>query len=194
MANFLAFFFLIFILMQSKKNIIFYKEHLESRQLTSSVLKVDRDSLFVLKKKGKEDVYQIFPPENSNFSLPDSNITIQVFKYGDFNADGKEDIIIDLGACGTGACVFGLFLKQYENHYSLALMDYLKNVEFEISENGLWSIFSSEEFEAYNPSKLFVRVYKYDKKSYLYHLDSTYIHYDKESEMMINELKKSYEK
>lgn len=70
-------------------------------------------------------------------------------------------------------------------------MDYLKNIEFEITENGFWTIFSCEELEAYNPSKLFVSIYKFDKKTYLYELDSTYIFYDKETETMINEMKKT---
>lgn len=190
MTNSLGFLLLLLIFTLSKEDFSSSADSLKSKKLNRSVGNVVDDSLFVIIKNVQENSVQIVPPKSSNFILPDSAITIHPFKYGDFNADGKEDILVSLGACGTGGCVYGLFINHDENHYSLAFMDYLKNVEFEITENGFWTIFSSEEIEAYNPSKLFVSIYKFDKKTYIYVLDSTYIHYDKETETMINEMKK----
>ena len=78
-------------------------------------------------------------------------------------------------AYGTGGCMYGLFLNQFENYYRLAFMDYLKNVEFKKGKNDLWTIESSEEIEPYNPSKLQITIFKFDKKKYQYIIDSTYI-------------------
>ncbi len=190
MTNFLGSLFLISVFALSKEDISFCSGIMQKKNVNRSVDKVVDDSLFIVIKNVNENSVQIVPPKSSNFTLPDSTFIIYSFKRGDFNADGKEDILVNLGACGTGGCVYALFINQDENHYSLAFKDYLKNIEFEISENGFWTIFSSEELEAYNPSKLFVSIYKFNKKTYLYELDSTYIHYDKETETMINEMKK----
>lgn len=62
--------------------------------------------------------------------------------------------MVYLGACGTGGCVYGLFLNQNNHFYQLAFMDYLKNVDFKIEHDGLWSIESSKELKPYNPSKI----------------------------------------
>jgi hypothetical protein len=139
----------------------------------------NQDSLFILQVKISENFVRIIPPKNSDFELPDSSAKTEPFKNGDFNADGKEDILVYMGACGTGGCMYGLFLNQYDNYYKLAYFDYLKNAEFKIEKNGLWTIESSEELEAYNPSKIQITTFKFDKNSNQYEQDTTYQHYDK---------------
>lgn len=137
------------------------------------------DSLFVLDLKLKENIVRIIKPKKSDFKFPDSLAKIKPIKFGDFNADNKEDILVNLGACGTGGCMCGLFLKQYDNYYKLAFMGYLKNPEFKVEKNGLWTIESSEEIEPYNPSKLQMSIFKLDKSKYQYKLDTTFVYYDK---------------
>ena len=61
-------------------------------------------------------------------------------------------------------------------------MDYLKNAEFKIEKNGLWTIESSEEIEPYNPTKLQITTFKFDINKYQYKLDTTYIYTDNEVE------------
>ena len=138
-----------------------------------------KDSLFTLTDNISENFVRIIPPKNVKFELPDSSAKTEAFKYGDFNADGKKDILVYLGACGTGGCMYGLFLNQYKNYYKLAFLDYLKNADFKIEKNGLWTIQSSEELEPYNPSKIQIAAYKFDKKAYQYKLDTTYVYNDK---------------
>ncbi|RYY30858.1 MAG: hypothetical protein EOP46_21195, partial [Sphingobacteriaceae bacterium] len=103
--------------------------------------------MFTLIKKKSENVVRIIPPKNSKFELPDSLAKTETAKYGDFNADGKKDVLVYLGACGTGGCMYGLFLNQHKNFYKLAYLDYLKNAEFKVEKNGLWTIKSSEAIE-----------------------------------------------
>ncbi|SDJ59707.1 hypothetical protein SAMN04487898_103356 [Pedobacter sp. ok626] len=162
---------------QSEQAFIAVAKKLNPEQLDKSINK--QDGLFILIKKNSEDFVRIIPPKNSKFELPDSSAKTEAFKYGDFNADGKKDILVYLGACGTGGCMYGLFLNQYKNYYKLAYLDYLKNVEFKIEKNGLWTIKSSEEIEPYNPSKIQITAYKFDKKTYQYKLDSKYLYEDK---------------
>lgn len=69
------------------------------------------------------------------------------YKNGDFNADGKEDIMVYLGACGTGGCMYPIFLNQNKNYYKLAFMDYLKEAQFEKEKNGFISVKSYVEIE-----------------------------------------------
>lgn len=133
------------------------------------------EGLFKLDIKDEENFIRIVAPKNSNFTLPDSTAKTEPYKFGDFNADKKQDVLVYLGACGTGGCMYGLFLNQFENYYRLAFMDYLKNVEFKKGKNDLWTIESSEEIEPYNPSKLQITIFKFDKKKYQYIIDSTYI-------------------
>lgn len=153
------------------------EHHAESDQYKTIVNKAN---LFRLELKLHEDFVSIKAPEKSNFELPDSSAKTEPFKIGDFNADNKEDILVYLGACGTGGCMYGLFLKQYGNYYQLAFLDYLKNMEFRIEKNGLWSIQSSVEVEPYNPSKLQVSIFKWNKNKSYYDLDSTYVYIDSE--------------
>ena len=133
------------------------------------------DGLFKLDIKDNENYVRIIAPENSNFALPDSTAKREPYKCGDFNADKQQDVLVYLGACGTGGCMYGLFLKQFDNYYKLAFMDYLKNAEFKKDKNGLWTIESSEELEPYNPSKLQITIFKFDKNKYQYKIDTTYI-------------------
>ena len=140
-----------------------------------------QDSLFKLDIKLNENFVKILAPESLDFELPDSSAKTEPYKFGDFNADNKEDILVYLGACGKGACMYGLFLKQNDNQYKLAFMDYLKNAEFKIDKNGLWTIESSEEVEPYNPSKLQISIFKFDMNKYHYKLDTTYVYTDNEA-------------
>ena len=140
------------------------------------------DSLFTLNIRLNENFVEIIPPENSDFELPDSSVTTTPYKFGDFNADNKEDILVYLGGCGTGGCEYGLFLNQNDNYYKLAFMNYLKNAEFKIEKNGLWTIKSWEEIEPYNLSKLQITIFKFDTNKYYYDIDSTYVYIDNEIE------------
>ncbi len=174
---------------QAKQEPKSFECNLKSEQLDKSI--TNQDSLFMLQVKISENFVRIIPPKNSEFELPDSSIKTEPFKYGDFNADGKEDILVYLGACGTGGCMYGLFLNQYDNYYQLAYFDYLKKAEFNVEKNGLWTIQSSEELEPHNPSKIQITIFKFDKNTNQYELDTTYLYYDKKTEIMINEIKKT---
>ncbi|MBW1297908.1 hypothetical protein [Aquimarina litoralis] len=145
------------------------------------------DGLFILKEIISENFVRIIPPKNADFEFPDSSAKTEPFKNGDFNADGKIDILVYLGACGTGGCMYGLFLNQYDDFYKLVFMDYLKNAEFKVEKSGVWTIESSEELEPYNPSKIQITTFKFDKSKYEYIIDTTFVHHDKEAEEMINE-------
>ena len=115
-----------------------------------------------------------------DFSLPDESSKTEPYKIADFNGDKKEDILVYMGACGTGGCVYGLFLNQFDDYYTLAFMDYLKSPDFEKDENGYLSIKSYEEVEAYDPSKLDVSVFKLEEG--IYHFDTSYVYIDKPNE------------
>ncbi|MFV0541531.1 MAG: hypothetical protein ACK5MZ_09900 [Aestuariibaculum sp.] len=156
----------------------------ESKNFDNNSKSIQSDNLFILKVNISENLIKIIPPKNSNFELLDNSTKIEPFKYGDFNADGKEDILVFLGACGTGGCIYALFLNQYDNFYTLAFMDYLKNAEFRIEKNGLWTIKSSEELEPYNPFKLQISIFKFNKEKYEYKMDTTFVYHDKEGEKM----------
>lgn len=145
---------------------------------SSEVVKIQQDSLFTLDINVDENFVKINAPKELDFELPDSSAKTEPFKTGDFNADNKKDVMVYLGACGTGGCMYGLFLNQYDNYYKLAFMDYLKGAEFKTDKNGLWIIKSFEEIEPYNPSKLQVSNFKFDKGKYYYHLDTTFVHHD----------------
>ena len=94
------------------------------------------DELFILQERISENFVSIIPPKNSDFDFPDSAAKTEPYKSEDFNADGKQDIMVYLGACGTGGCVYAIFLNEKENYYKLAFMDYLKGTEFEKENNG----------------------------------------------------------
>lgn len=145
----------------------------------NDILTKDKDTLYVLEKTNDENYLIITAPENSGLELPDSSGKVDLIKSGDFNADKKIDKMVNLGACGTGGCMTGVFLNHHDNYYTLAFKDYLKNPEFETDKKGLWNIISSEEIEPYNPSKRQISVFKLDKKKKYYVLDKTFVHQDK---------------
>lgn len=147
----------------------------------------NKDSLFILNEIRSENFVEIITPKNSDFELYDSSYKTRPYKNGDFNADGKEDILVSLGYEGTGGCMYGLFLNQNDNFYKLVFMDYLKNAEFEVEKNGYWTIRSSEELEPYNPSRIQITTFKFDKSNYEYVMDTSFVDYDKELEEFINE-------
>lgn len=145
----------------------------------NDILTKNKDTLYVLENTNDENLLLITVPVNSKLELPDSSGKVELVKSGDFNADKKNDKMVNLGACGTGGCMTGVFLNHHDNHYTLAFGDYLKNPEFEIDRKGLWTIISSEETEPYNPSKRQISVFKLDKKKKYYVLDKTFVHEEK---------------
>jgi len=148
----------------------------ENKKITQqNTEKIPQDSLFILDIIKSDSYVRITPPTNVDFSLPDSSESIEPFKFADFNADDKQDVLVYLGACGTGGCMYVLFLNEYDNKYKMAFMDYLKNPQYEIDKDSLWIIKSIEEAEAYDPSKLYVTVFKLDTSKSTYLLDTTYI-------------------
>jgi hypothetical protein len=128
----------------------------------------------MLEFESTENIVTIIPSIHSDFELPDNTAKIEAFKKGDFNADAKEDVLVYLGPCGTGGFMYALFLHQYDNYYKLAYFDYLKNVEFKIEDNGLWTMESSEELEPYNHAKVQKSIFKFDNSSYKYQLDTSF--------------------
>ncbi len=140
------------------------------------VVETKEDSLFLLDLKIEEKLVTIKPSRGMDFSLPDSSSLISIYKQADFNADSKDDIMVDLGACGTGGCMYGLFLNQSGHYYKLVFLDYLKNPDFIKEENGFLSFGGSEEVEPYNPTKLNVTTYKFNPKNYQYELDTSYLY------------------
>lgn len=149
-----------------------------SAQQKASTLQQNRNNLFKLEINTKDNFVKIIPPKNSDFQFPESDSKSDLLKIVDFNADGKKDVLVNLGACGTGGCMVGLFLKQNTNYYSLAFFDYLKNPEYIKDKNGKIIIKSYEEVEPYNPSKFHVSTYKYDSKKKIYNLTSQKIEVD----------------
>lgn len=149
-----------------------------------------KDNLFQLNVvKTDKHFVSIIAPKKAGFELPDSTVAARLEKSGDFNADGKEDMLVYLGTCGTGGCMYGLFLNQYGNYYKVAYLDYLKNAQFKVESNGLWTIESSEELEPYNPSKIQITIFKFDKSTDKYEIDTTYVYQDKEMETIIKNSK-----
>ena len=179
MKNIIIFLLLIIISLKSEQASTAVAKRLNP-ELDQSINK--QSGLFTLIKKKSENVVRIIPPKNSKFELPDSLAKTEATKYGDFNTDGKKDVLVYLGACGTGGCMYGLFLNQHKNYYKLAYLDYLKNAEFKVEKNGLWTIKSSEAIEPYNPSKIQITTYKFDKKTYQYKLARKYVYEDKGGE------------
>jgi hypothetical protein len=111
-------------------------EILKAESSTSDRLINNQYSLFILEMIISDNFVRITPPNQSDFELPDKLAKTEPYGNEDFNADGKEDVLVYLGACGTGRFMYGLFLKQIDNYYKLAFMDYLKNPEFKVEKNG----------------------------------------------------------
>ena len=144
--------------------------------------KQEGNGFFIINMQPNSNLVEVIPPKNLDFELPDSSTIIERVKLGDFNADRKEDVLVYLGACGTAGCMYALFLNHFENQYQLAFMDYLKNVEFGIAGDGLWTIQSSEELDPYDPSKIQISRYKFDKREVRYKLDETFVQITEEDE------------
>lgn len=161
----------------SKKEFKVFQENYSLKKEEKSTL--IQDSLFTIGLKVPENFIKILPPKNSTFELPDSSAQIQLVKNVDFNTDGKKDLMVNFGACGKGACMYGLFLNQYDNKYTLAFFNYLQNIDFKIEKNGMWNIESSDALEPYDPSKIQITVYKYVKNANRYLLDTTYVYSEK---------------
>ena len=136
------------------------------------------EDFYEIQFESESNSAKIFNSDGSVFSQPDEDMNPEIHKSEDFNADKKEDLMIYLGACGTGGCVYGIFLNQYDNYYKLVFMDYLKGPDFKKDENGFLKISSYEEVEAYDPSRLYVTTFKFDQEKYTYLLDTSYISYD----------------
>lgn len=148
---------------------------LDSDILTERTISENMDSLFQIEMELNSDFVRIIPSLNSDFELPDSTTITSSYKMADFNADGKQDVLIYLGDCGTGGCNYGLFIKKHSTFYKLAYLDYLKNPQFEKDHDGYLTIQSFEELEAYNPDKIEVRIFKFDSNTERYELDSIYV-------------------
>ena len=168
--------FLYLISAEGRKNTKTCMEYLFSIEDVKAVEKPD--SLFTLDLIEKGNSVRILGPKGSDFSLPEGGDTVSIYKKGDFNADGKKDIMVSLGACGTGGCMYALFLNQSGRKYNMAFYEYLKNPVFKIEKDGLWTIKSYEGIEPYNPSKLHVSVYKYNPKKMNYGLHKTFVQLD----------------
>ena len=146
---------------------------------------ISQDSLFKL-QLNLDYFVQIFPPKISKNVVPAEYpnqdqewIRIDEFEADrDFNGDQKNDVIVCFGGCGSGGCLYGVFIKEYGSYYRLAFFDYLKNKEYEIEKNGCLKIVSSEELNAYDPSQLQISNFKYDKRKHAYQLDTSYVFSD----------------
>ena len=155
--------------------IIYHKTVVKNNESDEGLPK-ENDSLFTLDIINAENFVRINIPIKSDFSLPDDSAKTELFKFADFNGDKKNDVLVYLGACGTGGCMYGLFLNQYDNYYELAFIDYLKNPTFEKEENGFLAIKSFEEIEPYDPSKLNVSIFRFDSNQY--QIDTTFVYDD----------------
>lgn len=122
---------------------------------------------------------EIFPLNHTEFELPDSSWEISVFQIMDFNADQKSDLMLNMGACGTGGCIYNIFLQAEENTYCLALSSYLKNTEFIEVEDASINILSSETVRPYDPSEIQYYLYRFIPSEQEYNLDTTYRILDK---------------
>ncbi len=138
-----------------------------------------QDILYTLKitsnKSNEKYVTSITPPKGSDFELLDRAFPLQVMASKDFNADKKQDVMLNLGGCGSGGCVYAIFLKQHTNQYRLAYIEYLHMPEFEKTKNGQWIIKSFEGFRTDEPDEYAVEIYKFNKTKYIYELDTTYV-------------------
>ncbi len=98
----------------------------------------------------------------------------ELYDFKDFNGDGKEDVIINQGECGTGGCIYSIYLNNYENYYDEVFEDYLKNIEYKKEENGTLSIISSEAGWVDESDRIYVNILKFKEEKLKYEIDSTY--------------------
>jgi hypothetical protein len=152
---------------------------------------ISQDSLFKLQLNFDENFVQIFPPKISKNVVPaeypnQDQEWIRIYEFEanrDFNGDQKNDVIVCFGGCGSGGCLYGVFIKQYGSYYRLAFFDYLKNKEYEIEKNGCLKIVSSEELNPYDPSQLQISSFQYDKRKHAYQLDTSYVFSDQTDDL-----------
>ena len=113
-------------------------------------------------------------PQGAKYIFPEGGNERLVYWRKDMNSDGKLDLLVDLGACGTGGCLYGVFLKVQEHNFKLAFFDYLKNPEFKKDRKGNYFLQSSEEF-GYHSAKVQYSNFKLDKSTSFFKLDSSFI-------------------
>ena len=120
-------------------------------------------------------VVNIKEPKGRKVIFPEGGKQRSVVIRKDVTNDHKADLLIDLGACGTGGCMYGLFVKVAEHRFKLAFFDYLKNPAFIKNKKGELVLQSSEETEAGNPYRVHFTEYRFEKKTATFKLDTTYI-------------------
>lgn len=133
---------------------------------------------FIVDTKIKGICLKIILPEKFDFSFLDYYSEIKLFKFADFNSDKRKDILVNVGACGTGGCMYALFINIDRNYYKLAFMDYLKNPEFGFDKSGFLMIKSSESIMPYDPSKVQVTIFRYNPKLQSYDLSEIFVFQD----------------
>ena len=114
-------------------------------------------------------------PKGRKVIFPEGGKQRSVVFRKDVTNDQKADLLIELGACGTGGCLYGLFVKVAEHRFKLAFFDYLKNPAFVKNKKGELVLQSSEETEAGNPYRVHFTEYRFEKKTATFKLDTTYI-------------------
>ncbi|MBK8808188.1 MAG: hypothetical protein IPO21_16800 [Bacteroidales bacterium] len=153
----------LFFLLNTKENTV-----VGQNQNTGSNQENPHNNLFTIRYDQTDSVYTITVPQelSSQFMCETENLRLD--QTGDFNADGKDDIVFFMGACGTGGCVYGVFLHEYDIYYRLAFNEYLKCPAFETDKKGFYIIKSFEEYEAYNPEKIIESIYRFNKKKQVF--------------------------
>lgn len=169
-------------------------EHTHLKSNLNQKQTICQDSLFLVRLNLDDHFVQIFPPKISKNVVPAEYpnqdqewVRIDEFEADrDFNGDQKTDVIVCFGGCGSGGCMYGVFIKQFGSYYRLAFFDYLKNKEYEIEKNGCLKIVSSEELNPYDPSQLQISSFWYDKRKHAYQLDTSYVFTDKSDELELS--------
>jgi hypothetical protein len=114
-------------------------------------------------------------PKGRKVVFPEGGKQRSVVLRKDVTNDQKADLLIKLGACGTGGCMYGLFVKVAEHRFKLAFFDYLKNPALVKNKKGELVLQSSEETEPGNPYRVHFTEYCFEKNTATFKLDTTYI-------------------
>jgi hypothetical protein len=125
-------------------------------------------NLFVIDINKEKRIVSMEANNQLDFSLPeggDRPLSSYNVMYEDLNADNKVDMIINLGACGTGGCMYGIFLNYHNNQYTLAFMDYLAYFSLIKEKNGLISITNREQNHQSESLEFFVTRFLFDQSS-----------------------------
>lgn len=138
----------------------------------------DVDCNFILENSLEVGIKIIREIDTSDILSSNYGSVVEEFNIDDYNSDGKKDQILNMGECGTGGCMYAIFLNQKDNCYTLAYYGYINDVEFSLEKDGSYSITSYEEAEAYNPSKIYVTKYKLNPIILEYQKDTSYLHLD----------------